>query len=105
MLVFLLGPGKVRGPVFSPIPLQAIAPSPPRSPSVGLGRPQGAWEEWCALAGPAFQGSHHFCPHPPSRDESELAIVLNRHILGLTQSLPEQVLSDRVKLQQEGEQK
>lgn len=45
-----------------------------------------------AFTGPAFQGTHHICPLPSRRDESELVIVLNGHILGLTQSLLEQVL-------------
>lgn len=47
-----------------------------------------------AFAGPAFQGSHPICPLPSSRDESELVIVLNGQILGLTQSLLEQVLKE-----------
>lgn len=44
------------------------------------------------LTGPAFQGTHQICPLPSCKDESELVIVLNGHILGLIQDLLEQML-------------
>ena len=83
MLISLLGPGQTGGLVFSPF-LFKPCPDDPGGPNVAWG----VWNtHWTRLP-----GHSSYLPLPSCKDESELVIVLNGHILGLSQNLLEQML-------------
>lgn len=85
MWVFPVGPGEVHGQGFQIHSSASYAPMALEDPRE-YGK-NGASTE------PTFLGTHQICPLPSCRDESELVLVLNGHILELTQSLLEQVLT------------
>lgn len=85
MWVFPVGPGEVHGRGFQVHSSASCAPMALEDPREhGKNR---------ASTEPTFLGTHQICPLPSRRDESELVLVLNGHILELTQSLREQVLT------------